>query len=292
LFPGGGRARRALLLTALTAVTVLVITARPTLLARPARTLTVSVIDVGQGDAILLQFPDDVSMLIDAGPRSPAFDSGRKVVAPLLGRFGVDRLTYLVLTHPHNDHVGGVGGVLRSVQADTVLASTWIDPGGRAIPFRQLAAGASFSPTTDSRVYVLWPDTPRPPGGRSPFATANNRSLILKVVYGGFSILLTGDGEAAVERPIADRYGVFIRSTVLKVGHHGSSSSSSERFLRQVRPELAVISVGTLNSFGHPSTEVLGRLAALPCDVRRTDREGCVMIRTDGRTWERVVWRD
>jgi competence protein ComEC len=288
LSPPASLFRRVLSLLALGALALIALLARPAFFVPPSRTLTVSVVDVGQGDAILLQFPDGISMLVDAGPGPPAFDAGARVVAPLLERLGVERLTYLVLTHAHADHAGGVPGLLRSVAVDTVLASGPADLGGRAIPQLQPAAGASFAPTPDARVYVLWPGVDELPGRR---VNGNNRSIILKVVFGKFSVLLTGDGEAVVERLLVERYGGFVRSTVLKVGHHGSSSGSSARFLGEVRPELAVISVGSMNRFGHPSAEVILRLGEMECPVRRTDADGCVMIRTDGRTWERVEWR-
>jgi competence protein ComEC len=150
-------------------------------------------------------------------------------------------------------------------------------------------AGVSLCPTPDSRIYVLWP---RAGEFRTPQVSANNRSLVLKVVFGDFSMLLTGDGEIVVERPLLERYGGFVRSTVLKVAHHGSSSGSSMPFLRAVQPDLAVMSVGNLNRFGHPSADVLRRFGEIDCPVRRTDMDGCVMIRTDGRTWERIAWRD
>jgi competence protein ComEC len=277
------------LLVTLSALALIVMLAVPSVLEPPSRTLTVSAIDVGQGDAILLQFPGGVSLLVDAGPRTPTFDTGGRVVAPLLKRLGVDRLTYLVLTHAHADHVGGLDGVLRSIPVDTILSSSWVDLGARAVPSRRLTAGVSLSPTPDSRIYVVWPCAG---DFRALHASANNRSLILKVVFGDFSMLLTGDGEIVVERPLLERYGGFMRSTVLKVAHHGSSSGSSMPFLRAVQPDLAVMSVGNLNRFGHPSADALRRFTEINCPVRRTDMEGCVMIRTDGRTWERIAWRD
>lgn len=296
LAPAGSRSRRALLLASLAALAVIALPARPLTLTGPARAMTVSVIDVGQGDAILVQFPDGVSMLFDTGPASPSFDAGGRVIAPLLRRLGIRRLSYLVLTHPHADHTGGCDGLLRSMPVDTVLLSSWMNLGGRAIPTRRLAAGMAFAPTPDSRAFVLWP-----PGGRAegvgvhPLAgginTANNRSLVLRLVFGEFSILLTGDAEAVVEGPLITSYGSLVRSTVLKAAHHGSSSSGTGQFLRAVRPELAVMSVGSLNRFGHPSPDVVKRLEELGCVVRRTDTEGCVMIRTEGRRWERVEWR-
>jgi competence protein ComEC len=262
---------------------------RPSLFENPIRSLEVSVIDVGQGDAILVRFPDETAMLVDAGPRTPAFDSGSRVVAPLLARMGVSRLTYLVLTHGHADHAGGMEGVLRSIPVDTIVVGAWSDTVTRRplhVPRRRLNAGTILSPTVDSRVYVLWPR----PGPMPATLPENNRSLVLKVVFGNFSILLTGDAEKGVERLLVDRYAKFLGSTVLKVAHHGSSTGTSSPFLDAVRPGLAVMSVGNLNRFGHPSSGVLASLAGR-CPVARTDTDGCVIIRTDGRAWEREDWR-
>jgi len=275
-----------LALATLAAIALVVLLVRPSVLEAPSRTLTVSVIDVGQGDAILLQLPGGTSMLVDAGPRTPTFDAGQRVVAPLLRRLGVDRITYLVLTHAHADHAGGLDGVLRSVPVDTILSSSWVDPGGRAVPSRRLAAGTCIKPTPDSRIYVLWPGEVEP-----ALTGANNRSVVLKLVFGEFTMLLTGDAEAAVERRMVEQYGAFMRSGVMKVAHHGSCSGSSADFLRAVRPQLAVISVGSLNRFGHPSATVISRFGQMSCPVARTDEEGCVVLRTDGRSWKRVVWR-
>jgi competence protein ComEC len=287
LCPARSRPRRLLALVTLAAIALIVLLARPSVLEAPSRTLTVSVIDVGQGDAILLQLPGGHSMLVDAGPRTPTFDAGGRVVTPLLKRLGVDRLTYLVLTHAHADHAGGLDAVLRSLPVDTILSSSWVDPGGRAVPSRRLVAGTCINPTPDSRIYVLWPGDVEP-----SLSGANNRSVVLKLVFGEFSMLLTGDAEAEVERRMVERYGAFMRSRVMKVPHHGSSSGSSAAFLRAVRPELAVISVGILNRFGHPSATVLARFGQMYCPVARTDEGGCVIVRTDGRSWKRVVWRD
>jgi competence protein ComEC len=292
----GSRTRRLLVLGAVaSAAAAICVPLRATFDAR-LRTLTVSAIDVGQGDAILLQFPDGVSMLVDAGPRTPSFDAGRRTVAPLLHRLGSGRLRYLAVTHPHSDHIGGLGGVLRSMHVDTVLSAEPIDLAGEDVRLRVVSAGTLLAPTPDARVYVLWPHRGLPGDGAAgrdtSLAGANDRSLVMKVVFGDFSILLTGDAEAGVEARLAGRYREFLRSPILKVGHHGSSTSSSSPFLRAVGPELAVMSVGTLNRFGHPSDVVIARFAAIGCGVRRTDLDGCIMIRSDGRTWEPVVWRE
>jgi competence protein ComEC len=138
----------------------------------------------------------------------------------------------------------------------------------------------------DTRVYVLHPfsrgETPR---------NLNNTSLVLKVLHGRVSLLLTGDAENEVEEQLLDSYGPFVQSILLKAGHHGSITSSGEQFLHAVRPRIAAISVGRGNKFGHPSPEVLRRFRGMEVDARRTDLEGALVWTSDGASLSQVDWR-
>jgi len=247
--------------------------------------LRVSFIDVGQGDAILAEFPDGKTMLVDAGPRTGEYDAGEQVVVPFLKRRGIRKLDLLIVTHPHDDHAGGVPAIAKSFDVGcTVGVATSNDtlPGGTAIREFQGA-----------RVYVLAPGAQggglRPMPGR--WSRVNNTSIVLRVLFGRVAFLLPGDAEHPVEDALCRRYGDFLRSEVLKVGHHGSSTSSGEEFLALVRPRHAVISVGVLNSFDQPSGEVLERLERSGSTVSRTDEDGAVIFETNGDQVHRLAWR-
>ena len=262
---------------------------------RQPHLLEVSAIDVSQGDSLLVVFPDGETMLVDAGGfpgmarmvRKPQIDVGEDVVSPYLWSRRIHRLDYCVLTHGHSDHMGGLPAVLdnfhpralwigaepdtpewrtveRHAQADHVLiqsrnrSSTPLEIGGTHLRF--------LAPAPD---YV--------PGD----AAANNDSLVIEIAFGRRSVLLTGDAETPVEDDMVAS-GVLRPVTLLKVGHHGSKTSSSEEFLSAVAPRFAFISDGYLNQFHHPSPIVLHRLKDHHVTVFRTDQQGLLTFRTDG----------
>jgi competence protein ComEC len=258
---------------------------------RASGKMEVAVLSVGQGDAIVLLLPGDEALVVDGGPP----DAGEAVVAFLQER-GVRRLRRAFATHPDGDHTGGFARILGAVPADSVHdGAQW----GAGSPYRRFlessyAAGAGYRPLTagerlrygEVTLDVLWP----PPGfaGRDPywegFAT-NDASLVLLIGYRGFRILLTGDAGGDVERRLAAVYGDSLRSGFLKVSHHGSRFSSVEEFVREVRAPVALISVGRDNRYGHPSREALIRLGR-STRIWRTDREGALLLVTDGRRYE------
>jgi len=247
--------------------------------------LRVSFIDVGQGDAILAEFPDGKTMLIDAGPKIGDYDAGEQVVVPFLKRRGIRRLDLLVVTHPHDDHAGGVPAVAKSFAVGRMVG---VGPSNDT-----LAWGTNIREFQGARVYVLAPG--RLAGGLRPmpgrWSCANNASIVLRVLFGRVAFLLPGDAELPIEHALCRRYGDFLRSEVLKLGHHGSWTSSGEEFLASVRPRYAVISVGILNSFDHPSEGVLERLERIGIAVSRTDEGGAVIFETDGEEVHRLEWR-
>jgi competence protein ComEC len=258
--------------------------------------LRVTFIDVGQGDAALIELPEGHAILVDAGGMSTAYDAGERVVVPFLRRCGIRSLDALVVTHYHSDHAGGVPAVLRSVRVDELIEP---DTGREGTPTAAAGVrsglrhsgriGGELKLESQARVFIL---SPGAEGAAGEGQTGeNNSSVVLKVCYGSVSFLLAGDAGTDVEALMLEGYGGFLRSTVLKVGHHGSSGSSSESFLDVVRPEQAVISVGAGNSFGHPSGETLGRLEGRGIGILRTDEEGAVMFETDGRVLRRIEWK-
>jgi len=253
------------------------------------RCLTVHFLDVGQGDAVALRTPGGRWVLVDGGPRNEARDAGRRVVVPFLRKAGAERLAAIVATHAHADHVGGLPAVLGALPVDNVL-----EPGeplgeGRYLEFLAAseASGAQWHAARrgdrldmDSvRFTVLSPDSAWAAETTDP----NEESVVLLVEYGRTRFLLTGDAGVPVEARLAGQVGDI---DVLKVGHHGSHSATSDAWLDEVRPEIAVISVGARNTYGHPAPEVVARLVAHGVQVHRTDREGTITLESDGqRVW-------
>ncbi len=260
--------------------------------------LRVTIIDVGQGDAILVETPRGARLLIDAGPGGFGFSAGERFIEPLLRRKGIDRLDAVLLTHPHADHIGGVSHVLENVRVGRIITSGEVGSSRtfrevnrlaqeRGVPLCTARAGDTILIDPSLRAYVLFPQPLR-----DHARNANNMSLVLKLQYGAVAWLFPGDAEDDVEELLASRYGSFLRSNVLKVGHHGSSTSSSPVFLEAVRPEIALISVGYRNKFNHPSAAVLEALERRGAVLRRTDREGGLQLSSDGRIVRWVRWRD
>lgn len=248
--------------------------------------LTVTVLDVGQGEAVLIEDADGRRVLVDGGPSGQALQAA-------LGRnlpFNDRRIDLVVLTHPQEDHVGGlvslldsydVGGVLTGPgSADTLTYARWLEALRAArLPYTTADAGQSVA-LTGARLDVLGPDADDP---LLPVRGVNESSVVLRLTAGEVSFLLTGDlgarGEAAVMRS-----GRTLEATVLKVGHHGSRSGTTPQFLARVAPAVGVVSVGRDNSFGHPASETLDRLGAVA--LYRTDEDGDVRFSTDGvRLW-------
>jgi competence protein ComEC len=250
------------------------------------RCLTVHFLDVGQGDAAALRTPAGQWVLIDGGPRTPESDAGRRVVVPFLRRHGVERLAVVVATHAHADHVGGLPAVFDAFPPQVVLEPG--EPLGEAPYLEFLAAtgtaGARWraARTGDHvdldgvRMVVLSPDSAWAAATTDP----NEESVVLLVEYGRARLLLTGDAGLPVEWRLAGRVGDV---DVLKVGHHGSVSATSDAWLDELRPEEAVISVGARNRYGHPAPEVITRLRGHGIVVYRTDRQGTITFSSDGQ---------
>ncbi len=300
---GNQQVMRRLIIPLLAALNIAVFFPPSPLQASPKDKLRISVIDVGQGDAILVEFPGDKTMLIDAGPTTLNYDAGERIVVPFLKRRGISSLDYLVVSHPHSDHIGGAPATLEHFDVKRVIDSG--QPVRSQIYSRYLAdikeeecevltaaAGTTMSGVENARVYVLSPvahyiDTDT----SHQHPNLNNTSVVLKLQYGNISVLFSGDAEKEVERDMVSVYGDFLHSTLLKVGHHGSNTSSSEDFLSAVNPTYTVISVGKNNKFHHPSPTVVQRFEEMNAVVYRTDEEGAVIFETDGITLSRVDWK-
>jgi beta-lactamase superfamily II metal-dependent hydrolase len=258
----------------------------------PAPALRVVALDIGQGDAILVISPAGKTMLVDGG--NSARD-GEDVILPYLRDHGYGRLDLLVLTHPDADHVGGLPTVLREIEVSQVLATgqahttqiyaEFLEELQRARDERgtvvtQAVAGIDVSFDPDVRLEVLAPSAEAVAGD-----DLNNASIVLRLTYGAISVLLTGDAEGREEEWLIGQ-GVALQAQVLKVSHHGSDSGSTDPFLDRVDAQLALISCGADNQYGHPDEGVLQRLSMHGVDVYRTDWHGTIEVVIDGTGYE------
>jgi len=250
--------------------------------------LKVTILDVGQGDSILVEFPGRRKMLIDGGgfPEG-SFDVGERVVSPFLWRKGIKKIDELVLTHNHPDHLNGLPAVARNFR----IGEFW-EAGGPvdSEPYRALgeALGPRVPRKTVRRGFVRREsgtviEALHPPEGEDFIqrVSENDRSIVLRLTFGGISFLLPGDIERRAEAEILGALRE-IHSQVLKAPHHGSDSSSSAAFLAAVSPEYAVLTVGENNRYGFPIPAILDRYALTGARVFRTDVDGAVEFSTDG----------
>mgnify|MGYP005844872937 CR=1 FL=1 len=259
--------------------------------------LEVHFIDVGQGDATLIRGPDGATVLIDAGGRPGEYEdgdgAGRQVVVPYLERLGIRKLDVLVLTHPHEDHAGGAGAVLDAVKVDMAVVAPRAGgeeppPGytrllarleAAGVQVREVAAGAHLRAGSALVFDVLSPEEPLLAGTSSD---PNNNSLVLRLRYGRQTFLFTADIQQEAQARLL-LSGRDLKADVLKVPHHGSAAFVPA-FFETVRPAVAVVSVGANNRFGLPSSAALEKLEEVGARVYRTDRDGAVIVRTDGRS--------
>ena len=261
--------------------------------ARPR--LDVVFLDVGQGDATLVSTPGGRHVLIDAGLRSPYVDEGERTIRPHLERFGIGRLDALVLTHADADHVGGARAVLQSVEVGRLVVNgqdgttdLWADvlhlADSLGVPVQAVSTGDTLAVDPAVRLRVLGPS--------GPMESPNDASVVVFLEHGATRWLLTGDAEVEGEAALVARFGARLAADVVKVGHHGSRTSSTPAFVRAVGgPSFAVVSVARRNRYGLPDEEPLERWESTGADVLQTSTEGAVWLRSDGARVERVDWR-
>lgn len=244
-------------------------------------------IDVGQADAALVVC-DGETMLIDGGNRDDS-----QLIYTYLKNENVTHLDYVVATHAHEDHVGGLPGALNFATVGTALCSvSEYDSGVFRTFVDQLAKqGKEITVTGAGDTFELGSADVQVLGPVWESDEPNNMSVVLRIEYGETSFLFTGDAEREEEEDILDA-GFELESTVLKVGHHGSENSTTYPFLREVMPEYAVISVGEGNSYGHPTPEALGRLRDAGATILRTDESGTIICTSDGQTVSFATERD
>jgi competence protein ComEC len=242
--------------------------------------LFVAVLDVGQGLAAAVKLPGGRSLLYDTGPRWRDYDAGERVVVPALRRLGVTRLNTLAISHSHPDHAGGAGAVVRDLGADSIWTGTGVGALTRGTELR-LAGGV--------RVQVLNP--PRTgPGDLAAGTDENDRSLALLVALGDTGLVFAGDAGPTVAGEFAAAGARVPAHVVLQAPHHGGSPEACRILADGLQPELSVISVGR-NTYGHPRPGAV-RVLETCGRVLRTDRDGAVFIRSDGRRFEVRTWRE
>lgn len=245
--------------------------------------LSVHFLDVGQAESILIKGPE-ANVLIDAGEKN----NGDQVVR-YLKQNDVTRLDYVIATHPHADHIGGMDTVLDVMRVETIIMPNLPD---ELVPTTQTYTDLLLAIEKNGAkpVYATPGNTCDLGGGSeltifgpgAEYADLNNMSVMCRLEYGDTSFFFTGDAEAAAEGGALD-YSRGVTSDVLSVGHHGSNTSSSEEFLDAVSPRIAVISCGTDNSYGHPHREVIEALTARNARILRTDLNGTVVIESNGK---------
>jgi competence protein ComEC len=256
--------------------------------------LEVVFLDVGQGDSTLINTPGGKHILIDGGIGKGSFgseDQGKKTILPYLRSHGIRHLDVVVGTHPDFDHIGGLVSIIRAKNhtVGEVLDPGVAHPSGgyldllKAIQERpeikyiQPRAGDVLDWGDEVEVEVISP----------PYLLKDNNesSIVIKLSYEDISFLFTGDAAGIAENLMIGKYNYRLRSTILKAGHHGSKHSSTEEFLKKVRPEVAVFSCGKENKYGHPNDETIERLKKIGAKMYRTDHQGTITITTDGKDY-------
>jgi competence protein ComEC len=257
--------------------------------------LRITFLSVGQGDSTVLELPQGGVVVVDAGGSAVgSFDPGRRVVAPYLWSRGVDRLTAAVLTHPHPDHANGLPFLLDSFEVGELWSTQEPCPlpacdeisrllGERHVPRRLFSPEAHSLELDGVRFDALYPLAPE---GYYPELLPNDNSLVLRVRYGDFTLLLPGDIEAEAEARLTAEAGLDLSADVLKAPHHGSDTSSGEELVRRVHPKAVVFCVGPHNRFGFPKPAVVARWRMAGARTYRTDDDGAVTFETTGRGFQ------
>jgi competence protein ComEC len=261
----------------------------------PDKYLSVFMIDVGQGDSFLIKFPNGKIALIDAGNVTSTFDNGERVINPLLKYLGIEKIDYGFVSHIDSDHYAGFISLILNNKIKEIIKPEFDSSLTKDVRFENFLRQNGipiiyFSERKmmigNTALYFLYDEKIKTIAGES----TNSRSEIIKLVYGENSFLFTGDAEKNVEKVYVNKYRNFLDSDVLKAGHHGSKTSSSEIFLKYITPEYSLISAGFKNKFGHPADEIIERLKKYKSIIYRTDLQKAILLRSDGKQIKLINW--
>lgn len=241
------------------------------------KNLKVHYLDVGQGDSIFLELPNKETILIDAAEATEA-----NKIKGYIQNLGYQKIDYVIATHPHSDHIGGLSEIIKQFDIGSIYMPKAVSTSKtyenllttiaeKNLKVKQAKAGIEIINQNDLKIEILSPK-------ESSYANLNNYSIVLKLTYKKNSFLFMGDAEKQIEEEIQSD----VKANVIKIGHHGSNTSSSEAFVEKVKPQYAIISVGKDNKYNHPYSEILDRWSKMGAEIYRTDEDGSVIIESDG----------
>lgn len=257
--------------------------------------LNILAVDIGQGDATLIQTPDGTTILSDAGNATAAFDNGKRVILPLLEHLHITAIDYAIISHLDADHYKGIFALLKAGKIKTLVKPP-------AFKLAEDSTLTQFAHLTGTDI-IIPRDSAWHIGGCALYFLANEQawhttefsqndmSLCFTLHYGETSMLFLGDAQAGRERQLEQEYGPLVKASLLKVAHHGSKHGTTREFIDLVSPRYALISVGERNVYHHPHGDVLERLRQAHVNVSRTDFEGAILYTSDGHTVEKISWR-
>lgn len=257
--------------------------------------LSILMIDVGQGDSFLVQFPNGKTALIDAGEATLFLDNGERVIIPLLDNLGIDKIDYGFISHLDSDHYGGFISLIYNDRIKEVYRPL-PDSSLKSIRFEKFLKQKKIKTNIyesntlkvgNAKVYFL----NKPKDHQYNKLSSNDKSGVVKIVYGKTSFLFVGDLEFEGEYLLAGNFGDILDSDVLKVGHHGSPTGTSQAFLNLVSPKISLVSSGIQNKFKHPSETVISSLKKNGSEIYRTDIEGAVLLQSNGNEIKKINWK-
>lgn len=245
--------------------------------------LEVHFIDIGQGDSTYIKYPNGKNLLIDGGSKSKA-----EILINYLNNQGIEEIDTIIATHPHEDHIGSLPEVIRNFKVNNmylpkktsntnIFEELLLEVKKNKISLKEGKKDLNLLKENNFSVDLLWPD--------GDYKNTNNNSIVTKITYGNIKTLIMADAEKEVEKALGNDKN-NIKADILRVGHHGSNTSSTLDFLKKVNPKYSIISVGEGNKYGHPDMEAMENLKEIKTEVLRTDRDGNIVFYIDGKNIE------